>query len=197
MRIIRFFDFLFSFFGILFLLPFFAVIYLLIVLESKGGGFYFQTRVGKDGVDFKLMKFRTMMTGSDNKGLITVGGRDARITRIGYYLRRLKIDELPQLFNVLFGQMSLVGPRPEVRLFVDLYNSEQKKILAVKPGITDYSSIEYSNENEILGAAADPHQKYIEEIMPRKIWLSMKYIQNPTVKEYFKIIFLTIKRIFN
>lgn len=195
MQLIRFFDFLFSFLGILFLFPFFIIIYLLIVLESKGGGFYFQNRVGKNGVDFKLMKFRTMGAGSDKKGYITVGERDARITRIGFFLRRYKLDELPQLFNVLVGQMSLVGPRPEVRAYVNLYSSEQKMVLSVKPGITDYSSIEYADENGILGMATDPEQLYIDEIMPRKILLNMKYINNPTLNEYFKIIFLTVKRI--
>ncbi len=150
---IRFFDVLFSFLGILILLPLFLVIYLLIVIESRGGGFYIQNRVGKNGIDFKLFKFRSMHVGSDKKGLITVGQKDPRLTRVGGYIRHVKLDELPQLFNVLKGDMSLVGPRPEVRKYVDLYNSEQRKILNVRPGITDYASIQYVDENIILGSA--------------------------------------------
>lgn len=193
---IRFFDILFSFIGLLILSPIFVIIYLIIVCTSRGGGFYSQVRVGKNGKDFRLYKFRSMRTGSDAKGLITVGGRDPRITGIGYFIRKFKIDELPQLFNVLVGDMSLVGPRPEVRKYVDLYNDEQKKVLSVRPGITDYASIEYVDENEILGKAEDPDKAYIEEIMPAKIELNMKYINNQSVGEYFKIIFLTVFKIF-
>ncbi|QKJ64817.1 sugar transferase [Flavobacterium sp. M31R6] len=188
---IRFFDITFSFFGILLLSPLFLIIYFLIVLESKGGGFYIQIRVGLNGEDFKLYKFRSMATGSDKKGLITIGGNDSRITQMGLFIRKYKIDELPQLFNVLVGDMSLVGPRPEVRKYVDLYNSDQFKVLSVRPGITDYSSIEYVDENVILGSVTNPEQVYIEQIMPNKICLNMKYIQNKNLKEYFKIIFLT------
>ena len=132
-----------------------------------------------------------MRTGSDKKGLITVGERDERITRLGYFIRRYKLDELPQLWNVLKGDMSLVGPRPEVRKYVDMYTDEQRKVLSVKPGITDYASIEYVNENEILGNAADPDKVYIEQVMPDKIKLNMRYIRNQSIWEYFKIIFLT------
>lgn len=193
---IRFFDIVFSFIGLLLLSPIFVIIYLIIVCTSRGGGFYSQVRVGKDGKDFRLYKFRSMRTGSDAKGLITVGGRDPRITGIGYFIRKFKIDELPQLFNVLIGDMSLVGPRPEVRKYVDMYNDEQKRVLSVRPGITDYASIEYVDENEILGKAEDPDKAYIEEIMPAKIELNMKYINNQSVGEYFKIIFLTVFKIF-
>lgn len=193
---IRFFDILFSFIGLLILSPIFVIIYLIIVCTSRGGGFYSQVRVGKNGKDFRLYKFRSMRTGSDAKGLITVGGRDPRITGIGYFIRKFKIDELPQLFNVLVGDMSLVGPRPEVRKYVDMYNDEQKRVLSVCPGITDYASIEYVDENEILGKAEDPDKAYIEEIMPAKIILNMKYINNQSVGEYFKIIFLTVFKIF-
>jgi lipopolysaccharide/colanic/teichoic acid biosynthesis glycosyltransferase len=136
-----------------------------------------------------------MRAGSDKKGLITVGGRDPRMTRIGLFIRRFKLDELPQLFNVLKGDMSLVGPRPEVREFVNLYTEEQKKVLSVRPGITDYASIEYVDENIILGLAVDPGKTYIEEIMPDKLHLNMKYIQNRSLKEYFHIIFITLWRI--
>lgn len=191
----RLFDILFSFFGLLLLMPFFLVIWTIIVLTSKGGGFYKQMRVGKNGTDFSLYKFRSMRKDADKGSLITVGGRDPRITRIGYFIRKFKIDELPQLFNVLKGDMSLVGPRPEVRKYVDMYNDEQKKVLSLRPGITDYASIEYVDENEILGNAENPDEVYISQILPDKIRLNMKYIENHSVKEYFKIIFLTVFKI--
>lgn len=192
---IRFFDIVFSAIGLILLLPFFLLIYIIIKIESRGGGFYVQERIGKDGKPFGLYKFRTMRCGADKKGLITIGERDERITRFGYFLRRYKLDELPQLFNVLKGDMSLVGPRPEVRRYVDLYTEEQREVLSVKPGITDYASIAYVNENEILGSAEDPEQAYIEQVMPDKIKLNMKYIHNKSLKEYFKIIFLTFHSI--
>ena len=137
----RGFDVVSSLIGIIFLFPFLVILWISIQLESSGGGFYRQVRVGKNGIDFRLWKFRTMQTGSDKKGLLTIGGRDSRVTRIGFYLRKYKLDELPQLINVLLGDMSIVGPRPEVRKYVDLYSKEQRKVLAVKPGITDYASI--------------------------------------------------------
>ena len=177
------------------LLPFFLLISLFILLDSKGGIFYKQVRVGKNGKDFYLIKFRSMRTDADKKGLLTVGGRDPRITRIGYYLRKYKIDELPQLLNVLKGDMSLVGPRPEVRKYVNLYNDEQKKVLSVQPGITDYASIEYSNENEILGKAEHPEQVYIEEIMPAKLRLNLKYIAEKGLVTDLRIILRTLKKI--
>lgn len=193
---IRFLDILFSFFGLIVLSPLSLIIWLLIVLTSKGGGFYKQIRVGKNGYDFKLYKFRSMRVDADKGSLITIGGRDSRITKVGYFIRKFKIDELPQLFNVLKGDMSLVGPRPEVRKYVDLYTDEQKKVLSVRPGITDYASIEYVDENEILGKAENPDDVYINQIMPEKINLNMKYIENQSVKEYFKIILLTVFKIF-
>lgn len=192
---IRFFDFIFSLMGILVLLPVFIILYIAIRLESPGGGIYKQKRVGHYGKDFYVYKFRSMRTGADKQGLITVGGRDPRITRIGFFIRKYKLDELPQLFNVLLGDMSLVGPRPEVRKYVDLYTEEQKKVLSVRPGITDYASIEYVDENVILGASDNPDMTYIEEIMPDKIKYNMKYINNQSVVEYFKVIFLTFKSI--
>lgn len=192
---IRFFDILFSLLSLIVLSPLLLIVYILIRLESPGGGFYCQTRVGKDGKDFRLYKFRSMRTGSDKKGLITVGGHDARITRMGYFVRRYKIDELPQLLNVLKGDMSLVGPRPEVRKYVDLYNEEQRRILAVRPGVTDYASIEYVDENVLLGDADDPDRMYVEQIMPDKIRLNMRYLEHHTLGEYFKIIWLTAKSI--
>lgn len=137
-----------------------------------------------------------MKTGSDKKGLLTVGARDSRITGIGYFLRKYKLDELPQLFNVLFGTMSLVGPRPEVRKYVEMYNDEQKRVLTVKPGITDYASIEYVNENEVLAKAADPEETYIKEVMPHKLQLNLKYITDQGFFTDLKIIFRTIGKIF-
>lgn len=195
MPMIRLFDILFSTVGLLVLSPLFLIIYIIIIIESKGGGFYSQTRVGKNGIPFAIYKFRSMRTDADKHGLITVGGRDPRITRIGYYIRKYKIDELPQLWNVLVGDMSLVGPRPEVQKYVDLYTEEQRKVLSVRPGITDYASIEYVDENILLAKSDDPDKTYIEVVMPAKIKLNMKYINNKSLKEYFKIIFLTLAKI--
>lgn len=191
----RFFDILFSFLGLLSLSPLFVCLYVCIRLESRGGGFYRQKRVGKDGKEFWLYKFRSMRAGSDKKGLLTVGGRDERITRTGLFIRKYKLDELPQLFNVLKGDMSLVGPRPEVPRYVAFYTPGQRKVLSVRPGITDYASIEYIDENTLLGQSADPDRTYVSRIMPDKIRYNMKYIENHTLKEYFKIIFLTIGKI--
>ena len=137
-----------------------------------------------------------MRKGSDKKGLITIGNRDNRMTRVGYFIRKFKIDELPQLYNVLKGDMSLVGPRPEVRKYVELYNQYQKKVLSVRPGITDYASIEYADENTLLGESDNPEKLYIEQILPHKIELNMRYINNVGIKEYFKIIILTVRKIF-
>lgn len=193
--LIRFFDVVFSLLGLILLFPLFLILYIAIRVESRGGGFYSQLRVGRNNRDFNLYKFRSMRIGSDKKGLITVGGRDPRITKMGYFIRKYKFDELPQLFNVLIGNMSLVGPRPEVRKYVDLYTDEQKKVLSVRPGITDYASIEYVDENEILGKAVNPEKAYIEEVIPDKIKYNMKYIENQSIFNYFKIIFLTFYRI--
>ena len=192
---IRFFDFILSLVGLVVLAPIFIVLAIWIKTDAKGPVFYKQVRVGQNGIDFGLFKFRSMVVDADKKGLITVGGRDPRITRSGYFIRKYKLDELPQLINVLLGDMSLVGPRPEVRKYVELYTDEQQKVLSVKPGITDYASIEYMDENEILGKSNDPEKTYIEEIMPEKIKYNMKYIQNKNVSEYFKIIFLTLLKI--
>ena len=189
---IRFLDFIFSLLGIILLFPVFLVLYFAGRCESKRGGLYKQLRVGRGGTDFYVYKFRSMRIGADKQGLITVGGRDPRITQVGYFIRKYKLDELPQLFNVLKGDMSLVGPRPEVRKYVELYTDEQRKILSVRPGITDYASIEYVDENTILGQADDADKAYVERILPDKIQYNMKYINHRSVKEYFKIIFLTI-----
>ena len=191
----RMFDLIFSFVGLILLSPFFIIVALIIVIDSRGGVFYKQVRVGQGGSNFKLFKFRSMATNADKGSLLTVGGRDSRITRVGYFIRKYKIDELPQLINVLIGDMSLVGPRPEVRRYVDMYNEEQRKVLTVKPGITDYASIEYSNENELLGKSENPEQTYINEIMPAKLNLNLKYIAEQGMKTDVKIILRTIKKI--
>lgn len=192
----RTFDIIASFFGIIICLPFIIIISFLIIIDSKGGVFYKQNRVGKNNKDFLLHKFRTMKSGSERKGLITVGEKDNRITGIGYFLRKFKLDELPQLINVIKGDMSIVGPRPEVRKYVEMYDAEQLKVLSVRPGLTDYSSIEYINENEILGKVENPEEVYINEIMPAKLKLNLKYIEEKNIAIDLKIIFKTFIRIF-
>ncbi len=190
----RAFDFIFSFIGLILLSPIFLIISLLIALSSKGGVLYKQTRVGKDNIDFKVYKFRSMIVDADKKGLLSIGkdGRDPRITKIGYILRKYKLDELPQLINVLKGDMSLVGPRPEVRKYVDLYDDNQKEILKVRPGITDIASITFKNENDLLSQSPNPEDYYIHEIMPKKISLSLEYVKTRTLIKDIKLIFKTI-----
>lgn len=185
----RFFDFLFAFVGIIILSPILIIISILIKVSSSGDILYTQIRVGRNNKDFLIYKFRTMYVNAENKGLLTVGGRDPRITKIGYYLRKSKLDELPQLFNVLKGDMSFVGPRPEVRFFVNLYSENQKKILRVRPGITDVASIEFRNENEILEKQANPQKYYIDVIMPKKISINLTYLENRNlIKDFFVVL---------
>lgn len=192
----RLFDILTSAIVLLVLLPVWLIIALLVAVESPGGIFYKQVRVGKGNRDFYLYKFRTMRVGSDKKGLLTVGERDNRITRIGYFLRKYKIDEFPQLLNIIKGDMSIVGPRPEVRKYVDLYTPEQMKVLTVRPGLTDYASIKYVNENEVLAASDNPEQTYIDEVMPAKLELNLQYIANQSLTEDIRLIFRTFMAIF-
>jgi lipopolysaccharide/colanic/teichoic acid biosynthesis glycosyltransferase len=189
---LRFLDILFSFLGLIVLSPLLILLCLWVKFDSAGPIFYIQKRVGLNGKDFNLFKFRSMRVNADKLGLLTVGGRDPRITNSGFYIRKYKMDELPQLFNVLVGEMSLVGPRPEVRKYVDLYDKEQLKVLSVRPGITDEASIAFRNENEILALSKDPEQTYINEIMPEKIKLNQKFISNPSLSNYFRIIIRTI-----
>ncbi|MES2568218.1 MAG: sugar transferase [Bacteroidota bacterium] len=191
----RIFDIIASLIGIIILFPVLLIICVLMVISCGFPLFYFQIRVGKDNRDFKLFKFRTMHLDADKKGLLTVGGRDPRVTRIGYYLRKYKLDELPQLFNVLFGSMSLVGPRPEVRKYVDLYTVDQLNVLTVKPGITDFASLEYIHENDLLAKSSNPEQTYVEEIMPAKLALNAKYIQQRGLLVDLKVIIQTIIKI--
>lgn len=190
----RIFDIISSLFGLILLSPFMLIIAILIKLDSKGPIFFKQVRVTKNGREFKIFKYRTMRVGSDKFSQITVG-KDSRITKVGDFLRKYKLDEIPQLINVLIGDMSLVGPRPEVPKYVALYTEEQREILKVRAGITDYASIEFSNENDILANETDPEKAYIEKIMPRKIELNKKYLSEISVMTDIKIILLTIKKI--
>lgn len=192
----RLFDISASLIGIIILSPVLLLISLAVIINSGFPVLYKQTRVGKNNYDFKVLKFRTMFAGSDEKGLLTVGGRDPRITKVGYFLRKYKLDEFPQLINVLFGTMSLVGPRPEVRKYVDMYTEEQKKVLLVRPGITDYASIEYINENDLLAKSQNPEETYIKEVMPAKLKLNLKYINQEGLGTDLKLIFKTIGKIF-
>lgn len=191
----RIFDIFFSFVGIIILLPLFLIISSLILFSSKGGVLYKQTRVGRKNRDFTLLKFRTMFTNSDKKGLLTVGLSDKRVTKVGKYLRKYKLDELPQLLNILKGEMSFVGPRPEVRKYVNLYNHEQIKVLDVKPGLTDYASIEYMDESDLLAQSNNPEQTYIQAIMPAKLKLNFKYIENISLMTDISILLKTLRHI--
>lgn len=173
----RAFDIIASALGLLVLSPILIAVAIWIKLDSPGPVFYRQVRVGRGGKDFRIYKFRSMRVGSDKGSQITIGGHDSRITRSGYWLRKTKIDELPQLINVLIGDMSLVGPRPEVRHYVDYWTEEQMHVLDVRPGITDPASIRYRNENELLEKAEDPEKYYIEVIMQDKIKLYLEYVE--------------------
>jgi lipopolysaccharide/colanic/teichoic acid biosynthesis glycosyltransferase len=191
----RFCDIIFSLLVLILLLPIFCIIALIITIESGNGFIYTQKRVGKGNKDFNLYKFRTMKADSDKNGLLTVGMRDPRITRSGYFLRKYKLDEFPQLINIIKGDMSIVGPRPEVRKYVDLYNEIQLGVLSIRPGLTDYASLEYIHENELLAHAEDPEKIYMEEIMPHKIALNLAYIEKQSLKEDFKLILNTFKKL--
>ena len=192
----RSFDIFFSFFGLIILSPLFLLIFVMVKTDSRGQVIYKQTRVGKNGKDFSLLKFRSMKQDSDSKGLLTVGGKDPRITKTGYFIRKYKLDELPQLINVLKGDMSFVGPRPEVRKYVLLYDEVQKKVLDVNPGITDVASIKYRNENEMLEGSDDPESFYIKEIMPVKLKMNLEYINDRSFFKDIKVILNTLKTVF-
>jgi lipopolysaccharide/colanic/teichoic acid biosynthesis glycosyltransferase len=191
----RIFDFIASFLGIVILSPLFFIVSILILITSRGGVFFVQERVGKNGKTFKILKFRSMVTDAEKKGMQITTDQDNRITKIGKLIRKTKIDELPQLFNVLAGNMSFVGPRPEVPKYVELYTEEQRKVLSVKPGITDLASIEFRNENDMLKEQEDPEKKYIEEIMPAKLELNLVYIEKKSFFYDIKLIFKTLWRI--
>ena len=187
----RSFDVLMSGLGLLVLSPLFLVLAVWIKLDSPGPVFYRQVRVGRFNKDFRIFKFRSMRVGADKGSLITVGGHDPRITRSGYFIRKFKLDELPQLINVFVGDMSLVGPRPEVRRYVDLYTPEQMHVLDVRPGVTDMASIRYRNENELLETAADPDKYYVEVIMQDKLRLNLEYVEKRSFLFDLKLIFQT------
>lgn len=191
----RLFDIAASGLGLLCLSPVFLILAIWIKMDSKGPVFYKQIRVGKDNKDFRLYKFRSMRPDSDKSGLITVGGHDPRVTRSGYYIRKYKLDEFPQLINVFKGDMSLVGPRPEVRKYVDKYTPEQMRVLSVRPGITSLASIRYRNENDILAAADDPERCYVERVMPDKLSIDLEYVGRATLWNDVKLIFSTFKEI--
>ena len=187
----RLFDILLSGLGLLIISPLFLIVAIWIKLDSPGPIFYRRVRVGRYNNDFRIFKFRSMRIGSDKGSLVTIGGRDPRITRSGYFIRKFKIDELPQLINVLVGDMSLVGPRPEVRHYVNYWTKEQMHVLDVRPGITDPASIKFRNENELLAQAEDPEKYYIEVIMQEKIKLYLDYVKKNSLWYDIKLIFQT------
>lgn len=189
----RFFDIVASGCGLLVLLPLYLVIAIWIKLDSKGPVFYRQVRVGRHNKDFRIIKFRSMRVGADKGSLVTIGGRDPRITRCGYFIRKYKLDELPQLINVFIGQMSIVGPRPEVRHYVDYWTKEQLHVLDVRPGITDPASIKFRNENELMEKADNPENYYINVIMQEKIRLYLEYVGKVGFWYDIKLIFKTFK----
>ena len=187
----RLFDIVASGLGLLVLSPLFLVLAIWIKLDSEGPVFYRQVRVGKDNKDFRIFKFRSMRVGSDKGSLVTIGGRDPRITRSGYFIRKFKLDEFPQLINVFVGDMSLVGPRPEVRHYVNYWTEEQMHVLDVRPGITDPASIKFRNENELMEQAEDPEDYYINVIMQEKLKLYLEYVKNHTFWGDIGLIFKT------
>lgn len=191
----RIFDILFSLIALIISIPFGLLIALAIVIDSRGHVIYKQKRVGRNNVDFQLYKFRTMCNDADHGSLLTVGEHDQRITKTGTFLRKYKIDEFPQFLNILKGEMSIVGPRPEVRKYVDMYTPEQMRVLSVRPGLTDYASIRYVNENEILAASDNPEETYIHEIMPDKLALNLQYIEEQSAWIDIKIMLKTLKAI--
>ena len=189
----RLFDIIASGCGLLVLSPIFLIMVIWIKLDSKGPVFYRQVRVGRHNKDFRIFKFRSMRVGADKGSLVTIGGRDPRITRSGYFIRKYKLDEFPQLINVFKGEMSLVGPRPEVRYYVNYWTPEQMYVLDVRPGITDPASIKFRNENELMEKAEDPEDYYINVIMQEKIKLYLEYVQNVSFWYDIKLIFQTFK----
>ncbi|NQX37793.1 Sugar transferase involved in LPS biosynthesis (colanic, teichoic acid) [Pedobacter steynii] len=191
----RLFDIFFSLMGIFFLLPVFLLVSVLLKREHKGPVFYRQTRVGLNQKCFQLIKFRTMCPDADKMGLLTIGDHDARITKVGCWLRKHKVDELPQLLNILKGEMSFVGPRPEVPKYVEMYDSSQQRVLSVKPGITDWASIRYIDESSLLATAEDPESFYIHNVIPSKISQNLEYIDHHNLWIDFKIISYTLKSI--
>lgn len=193
----RIIEFFLALIGLLLLSPFLILIAIAVRLDSGKPVFFIQERVGKKGKPFNLYKFRTMIRLAHRGGYLTVGSNDTRVTRVGKRLRKTKLDELPQLFNVLKGDMSFVGPRPEVIKYVELYTEEQRRVLNVRPGITDLASIEFFNENELLGQSSRPEQTYIEEIMPKKLEINLRYLEKKSFFNDVIVIWKTVIRIFS
>ena len=189
----RVFDIFASGCGLIALSPLFLAIAIWIKCDSRGPVFYRQVRVGRRNKDFRIFKFRSMRVGADKGSLVTIGGRDPRVTRSGYYIRKYKLDELPQLINVFIGDMSLVGPRPEVRHYVNYWTQEQMHVLDVRPGITDPASIKFRNENELMAEAKNPEEFYIQVIMQEKIKLYLEYVRNASFAYDISLIFQTFK----
>lgn len=189
----RLFDIVASCIWLIVLSPLLLAVAIWIKLDSKGPVFYRQVRVGRYNKDFRIFKFRSMRMGSDKGSLVTIGGRDPRVTRSGYFIRKYKLDELPQLLNVLLGDMSLVGPRPEVRHYVNYWTAEQMHVLDVRPGLTDPASIKFRNENDLLGAVEDPEAYYINVIMQEKIKLYLEYVEQASFGYDLKLLFKTLK----
>jgi lipopolysaccharide/colanic/teichoic acid biosynthesis glycosyltransferase len=187
----RLFDVIASGLGLIVLSPLFLVLAIWIKMDSQGPVFYRQVRVGYKNKDFRIFKFRSMRVGSDKGSLVTIGGHDPRVTKSGYFIRKFKFDELPQLINVFLGDMSLVGPRPEVRHYVDYWTTEQMHVLDVRPGITDPASIKFRNENELMEQAEDPEKYYIEVIMQEKIKLYLEYVEKHSFLYDIGLIFKT------
>lgn len=196
MALKRAFDVLFAGTALLLLLPLLVLFALAVALTSPGGAFFRQLRVGRHGRPFRLLKFRSMRPGSEALGQLTIGGRDPRITGVGRFLRRTKLDELPQLWNVLKGDMSVVGPRPEVPRYVALYTPEQQVVLSIRPGITGMASLDYVDENELLARSSDPERAYVEEVMPAKLALDLRYVRERSFALDLRIIAATVRLIF-
>ncbi len=193
----RIFDILVSILSLMALFPVMLMIAIWILIDSRGGVFFKQIRVGRNNKNFKMLKFRSMQPDSEKKGMLTVGGRDPRITSAGYYLRKSKLDELPQLLNIFIGDMSFVGPRPEVRKYVDLYTPEQMQVLRVRPGLTDPASLQYFDENVLLEKSDEPEKVYIKSIMPAKLEINLKYMAERSFASDIKVILKTVYRIFS
>lgn len=192
----RLFDIVVSALALWILAPLLLLLALAVALGSPGGAFFRQERVGLNGRTFKLLKFRSMRPGSESQGQITVGARDPRITGVGHFMRKTKLDELPQLFNILLGDMSVVGPRPEVPRYVAFYTSEQRQVLSVRPGLTSLASITYINENELLGRSSDPERTYVEEVMPAKLALDLQYVHEQSLGLDLRIMLGTLMALF-
>ncbi len=190
------FDAIFGLAGFIILLPALAVIAAAIRLTSPGPALFRQERVGRNGIPFDILKFRTMVARAEEQGLKITVGRDPRVTPLGEFLRRFKLDELPQILNILKGEMSFVGPRPEVPQYVALYTPAQRRVLSIKPGVTDLASIKFRRESELLGQSADPEKTYIEEIMPQKLAINLEYVDKASLSYDLRLIWMTLREVF-